>query len=229
MIQLFIVHHDAELGRQLVQMVKDYTSYESAFATSESEALVWLRRHASVHPRILLTELEASGFDGFNIAGTLGEMFPGLQTLFFPPYSVAQQRIEIVGSKIFPEPIDGERLIATIERSVRMLPNAPDFFQVIDLLQMCCLAKRSGALQMVADDCVGTIYLRAGAIVQAETALATGQPALDEIVSWREVEFAYDRGLCARAEPLKNRWDELLTKALEENRRRALPEWRQSA
>jgi hypothetical protein len=73
----------------------------------------------------------------------------GYKHLFLPAYAASVQRMEVAGSKVFPEPIDGERLIATIERSMRMFSGAPDLFHVLDILQMCCLSGRSGALQMV--------------------------------------------------------------------------------
>jgi hypothetical protein len=224
--QLLIVHGDAEIGGQLVRVVKEFTGYDSAFATSESETLVWLRRQPHMRPRILLTQLDAPGFDGFALGAMLSEMFPGLQTLFLPPYVAMQVRIEISGSKVFPEPIDGDRMIATIERSVRMRWDAPDWFHAVDVLQMCCLAGRSGALQMVRGSRVGNVYLRDGAIVHVETAGIRGYPALVEMVSWGEIEFAYDRALTAAAETLRGRWEQLLNDALEENKRSALPEWR---
>ena len=207
-------------------MVRDYTGYESALTGSESETLVWLRRQPEVHPRILLTQLDSPGLDGFALGAMLGEMFDGLQTLFLPPYSAPEQRIEIADSKIFPEPIDGERLIATIERSVRMIGSAADLFQGIEVLQMCCLARRSGAVQMVAGGNVGTVYLREGQIVHAETRNAQAEAAVIEIVSWGEIEFAYDGKIDAPAQSLKKPWDDLLIEAIEERKRRALPEWR---
>ncbi|MDQ2868184.1 MAG: DUF4388 domain-containing protein [Verrucomicrobiota bacterium] len=226
MIQLLIVHRDAEIGPQLVQMVKDYTGYGSALTTSESETLVYLRRQPSVRPRLFLAQLEAPGLDGFALGAMLSETWDGLQTLFFPSYAATEQRLELTGSKVFPEPIDGERLIAAIERSVRMLPGAPDLFHVLDVLQMCCLARRSGAVQMVAGKHVGTVYLRQGDIVHAETTAARGQQAVYEIVSWGEIEFAYDRSVRPPVETVKKPWDELLIDAVEERKRRALPEWR---
>ncbi|PYL80854.1 MAG: hypothetical protein DMF23_15495 [Verrucomicrobia bacterium] len=135
--------------------------------------------------------------------------------------------MEVAGSKVFPEPIDGERLISTIERSVRMFSDAPDLFHVLDILQMCCLSKRSGAVQMVSGSNVGTAYLRDGQIVHAETATECGDAALFEIVSWGEIEFAYDRSVHAGVETIKKAWKALLIDALEEGRRRALPVWRQ--
>jgi hypothetical protein len=224
--QLLIVHRDAEIGQQLVRLVKEFTGCDSAHTTSESETLVLLRRQPQVRPRILLTELDAPGLDGFSLGAILSEMFAGLQTLFLPPYVAMQVRIEIANSKIFPEPIDGDRLIATIERSIRMRWDAPDWFHVVDILQMCCLALRSGALQVVRGSRVGAVYLRNGALVHAETNGVRGYPALVEMISWGEIEFAYDRAMTAETETLRDPWDQILNDALEENKRSALPEWR---
>jgi len=224
--QLLIVHGDAEIGRQLVRLVKEFTGYDSAHTASESETLVWLRRDPAARPRILLTQLDGAGLDGFALGALLSETLPGLQTLFLPPYTAMQVRIEIAGSKIFPEPIDGDRLIANIERAVRMRWDAPDWFHVVDVVQMCCLAQRSGALQVVRGSRVGTVYLRGGAIIHAETAGVDGFPALVEMVSWGEIEFAYDRAMMTERETLRGRWDRMLADALEQNQRSALPEWR---
>jgi hypothetical protein len=228
-IELLIVHQDAEVGQPLVQMVKDYTGHETALTSSESETLVWLRRQPDVHPRILLTQLDGQGLDGLALAAMLSEMYPGLQTLFCPDYLASDQRMEIVGSKIFPEPIDGERLVAAIERSVRMLPGAPDYFHALDILQMCCLARRSGAVQLVSGSQIGTVYLNKGRIVYAQTRSAEATEAMQEIVSWNEVEFAYDRSVVAPEESLHVPWDQLLTDAVEQWQRRALPDWRRTA
>jgi Domain of unknown function (DUF4388) len=224
--QLLIVHRDAEIGQQLARLVKEFTGCDSAHTTSESETLVWLRRQPGARPRILLTQLDAPGLDGFSLGATLSEMFAGLQTLFLPPYVATQARIEIASSKIFPEPIDGDRLIATVERSIRMRWDAPDWFHVVDILQMCCLAGRNGALQVVRGSRVGTVYLRDGSIVHAETSGVRGYLALVEMVSWGEIEFAYDRAMTAESETLRGPWDQLLNDALEENKRSSLPEWR---
>ena len=226
MIQLLIVHQDAEIGRQLVRIVKEFTGYNSVHTSSESETLVYLGRQPQARPRILLSQLDGPGFDGFALGAMISEMFPGLQTLFLPPYVAMQVRLEVAGSKVFPEPIDGDRMIATIERSVRMRWDAPDWFHAVDVLQMCCLAGRSGALQMVRGSRVGTVYLREGAIVHAEAACLRAYPALVEIVSWGEIEFAYDRALSPERESLRGQWDGLLSEALEENKRSALPDWR---
>ena len=190
-MELLIVHRDAELGEQLVQMVKDYTEHECDFAGSQPAALDWGRRHARC--ALLIAQLESEGLDGLAVGGALSEIFPGLQTLFLPPYPANEQRLLIADTKVFPEPIDGEGLLAAIARAETSVGGAAELFHMADVLQMCCLSRRSGAIQMVKEDKSGIVYLRNGAIVHAETIVGRGKDALLEIAAWKYVEFAYDK------------------------------------
>jgi hypothetical protein len=69
--------------------------------------------------------------------------------------------------------------------------------------------------------------LRDGQIIHSETGAECGNDALVEIVSWGEIEFAYDRAAFPGVETISEAWNALLLDALEEGRRRALPAWRQ--
>jgi hypothetical protein len=211
-MQLLIVHCDAELGAQLVQMVKDYTTHDCDIVDSEAAALAWARHHSSC--AFLLTQLEATAVDGLRIGGSLSENFPGLQTAFLPAYSRTEQRLEVEETKVFPEPIDGEALLATIARAERAAPGALDLFHVIDVLQMCCLSRCNGAVQIVIGEESGIIFLRDGQIVHAETDAERGKQALFEMVAWGFVEFAYDRTIRAPVETIAMAWDAALIEAV---------------
>jgi hypothetical protein len=210
-MEVLIVHRDAEIGEQLVQMVKDYTAHECDFAGSHVAALDWGRRHQRC--RLLITQLEGEGLDGLALGGALSESFPGLQTLFLPPYAASEQRLVVSQTKVFPEPIDGEALLEAIGRAENATAGAPDLFHVVDLLQMCCLSRRSGAVQMVKENKSGIVFLRGGKIVHAETTAARGKEALLEIVGWEFVEFAYDKTVRPPVETVTVPWDELLIEA----------------
>jgi hypothetical protein len=226
-MQLLIAHRDAEIGEQLMQMVKDYTAHECDLVGSDAAAIDWGRRHARC--TLLLTQLEADGLDGLALGGALSEIFPGLQTLFLPPYPASEQRLEVADTKIFPEPIDGEGLLGAISRAEAAVSGAPDLFHVADVIQMCCLSRRSGAIQMVKEKKSGIIFLHNGELVHAETTAARGREALFEIITWEYVEFAYDRTVRPPVETIKQPWDEVLIEAVgrqkgeptEEQRRRA--------
>jgi hypothetical protein len=187
-MELLIVHRDAEVGEQLVQMVKDYTVHECDLVGSDVAALDWGRRHARC--TLLLTQLEGDGIDGLAVGGALSEIFPGLQTLFLPPYPASEQRLVVEETKVFPEPIDGEGLLASITRAEVVKAGAPDLYHVADVLQMCCLSRRSGAIQMVKGSQSGIAFLRGGQIVHAET---TGGRADALSESDGNMSTAYDR------------------------------------
>jgi Domain of unknown function (DUF4388) len=220
-MQLLIAHRDQEIGEQLVQMVKDYTTHECDLVGSDAAALDWGRRRAQCV--LLLTQLEGEGLDGLALGGSLSEIFPGLQTLFLPAYAASEQRLEINETKVFPEPIDGEGLLGAIARAEEAVEGAPDLFHVADVLQMCCLSQRSGAIQMVKGKKSGIVFLHGGKLVHAETTAERGKNALFEIVDWEYVEFAYDRTVRPPVETITTPWDQVLIEAVE-RRKEITPE-----
>ena len=147
-MQLLIVHDDAEVGEQLAGMVADYTEHGCDLVGSDAAAQEWAQKHARCD--LLLAQLDGNGVDGLSLGGTLSETFPGPSgVVSCPRYRAAEQRLEIARTKVFPEPIDGERLLEAIEGAAAAEPDAPDLFHVLDILQMCCLSKRTGAVQIV--------------------------------------------------------------------------------
>jgi hypothetical protein len=220
-MQLLIVHDDAEVGEQLMSLVKDYTAHQCALVESDAAALRWARDHARCG--FLLAQLDGSAVNGLTLGGSLSEIFPGLQTFFFPAYPVAAQPLEIAETKVFPEPIDGERLLEAIETVAEPGPDAPDLFHILDVLQMCCLSRRSGALQVVQQSGIGLIYLRDGRIVHVESETAHGTEALFEIAAWDLVEFAYDPSARA-SETISLPWDGTLVQTLDRQKGKGLQE-----
>jgi len=226
-MQVLIAHRDAEIGEQLAQMVTDYTTHECNFAGSGAAAMDWARRHARC--ALLITQLEAEGLDGLSLGGTLSEIFPGLQTLFLPAYPASEQRLEIAETKVFPEPIDGEALLAAIERADAGREPILDLFHITDVLQMCCLSRRGGALQMVKEKKSGIVFLQNGEIVHAETTAKRGRDAFLEMATWGYIEFAYDRTVRPPVETINGAWDQLLIEAVEARKTEKGEEERRSA
>ena len=211
-MQLLIVHHDAEVGEQLVRMVKEYTEHSCGLADSERAALDWARGV----PRcsLLITQLHGEGINGLSLAATLSDTFAGLQTMFLPDYSAEEQRLDIPGTKIFPEPIDGERLLDAIAHADQQRQTGMDLFHALDVLQMCCLSGRSGAVQLVKGSKTAVVFLLSGRIVHAERGTARGAEALQELAPWEAVEFAYDYSVRAPVQTIHTPWHEAVIAAV---------------
>jgi len=211
-MQLLIVHHDADLGEQLVEMVKEYTEHNCGFATTAARALDWAR--GVTRCSLLITQLEAEGIDGLELGGSLSEMFAGLQTMFLPAYQSSEQRLEVPHTRVFPEPIDGGRLLGAIARAEAQRQTGMDLFHALDVLQMCCLSRRSGAVQLVKGSRTAIVYLRQGDIVHAERDTARGAEAIYEIAPWEAVEFAYDQSVRAPIPTINTPWAETIIAAV---------------
>ena len=220
-MQVLVVHHDVEVGEQLVRMVEDYTAHTCAFTATDADALEWAR--AQRECSVLLVQLESPEVDGLSIGGSLAEIFAGLQTIFLPSYAASEQRLEVTNPKVFPEPIDGERLLKAIDRAAGATSyRALDLFHVVDVLQMCSLSRRTGAIQIVKGARTALVFLREGQIVHAEHGAARGVPALAEMVSWEAVEFAYDASMRAPGNTVSETWEEVLIEAVLRNDRNQL-------
>jgi CheY-like chemotaxis protein len=227
-MQLLIVHRDPEMGEALVQMAKSYTRHQCQLVRSDSAAMDWARRPRQCD--LLLTQLEADGIDGLALGSSLSEAYPALQVLFFPNYAAAERRLEISATKVFPEPIEGDALLSAIERAENAPPDAPDLFHIVDVLQMCCLSRRSGALQLAKESRSGLVFLRNGKIVHAETAIPRGRDALFEMVNWEFVEFAYERSVRPPLETITAGWHDILIDAIAAQRQdNAIKSHRRSA
>ncbi len=216
-MQLLIVHHDVEVGEELARMVKEYTEHQCGFATTDAGALDWAR--GVTRCSLLITQLQGEGVNGLSLGASLCDIFAGMQTMFLPDYPASEQRLEISHSKIFPEPIEGERLLEAIARADTQRQTGHDLFHALDVLQMCCLAERSGALQLVNGSQTAIVYLLNGRIVHAERGSTRAVDALYELVSWEAVEFAYDYSVRAPAQTIATSWDEAIIAAV--NRRKA--------
>ncbi len=219
-MQLLIVHHEAEIGEPLQAMVQEYTSHAADFVATGEEALAWAAQADGCD--LLITQLESAGVDGLTLAGSLGEQFSHLHTFFLPAYPLAAQRLEVANTKIFPEPIEGERLLQAIERTAAA-PGTPDLFHIIDLLQMCCLSDKSGAVQLVVGADSGIVYLRNGELRDAETARTRGMEAIYEMLRWGHVEFAFDAHASPAEHSIDIGWDAVLIEVvMREREERAL-------
>ncbi|MEP6686590.1 MAG: DUF4388 domain-containing protein [Verrucomicrobiota bacterium] len=216
-MQILIVHRDVEIGAQLVQMVKAYTAHECELVRADAQALAWAEAHSRCD--FLLTQFQADKIDGFALGGTLSERFARLQTAFFPSYRASEQRLEIRDTKIFPEPIDGERLLEMLQRAEATANETGDVFHPADILQMCCLSRKGGALQMVSAGRAGLVFLRNGRLTYAEAEGLRGPAALLEIIAWEYVEFAYDSSLRPVAETISGSWDKVLIEAVKGRKR----------
>ncbi len=210
-MQLLIVHHDPEVGEGLHAMLREYSSDEVNYVESDAAAHAWAESHPECD--VLLTQLEGPGVNGLALSSSLGAIYGALQSFFLPAYQASAQPLEVARSKIFPEPIEGERLLHRLAQ-VAANERTGDFFHLVDLLQMCCLSEKSGAMQMVAGNESGVVFLRHGELRHAVTARAQGLEAIYEMLFWGPAGFAFDEDSSPAEQTIDVGWDVALVEVV---------------
>jgi two-component system chemotaxis response regulator CheB len=82
--------------------------------------------------------------------------------------------------------------------------------QLIDLIQMCCLANSSLAIRVKKNEQIGTIFIAEGEIVHADCGHETGEEAFYQILSWQSGMFETLTFNAIPDETIRKNWQFLL-------------------
>ncbi len=85
-----------------------------------------------------------------------------------------------------------------------------DQFQLVDILQMCCLSRRSGRLQISKGIESGVIFLSEGNMLHAVTGELEGEAAVYKIISWDFGQFSFEEGLQPDRQSIGSTWEHVI-------------------
>ncbi len=85
-----------------------------------------------------------------------------------------------------------------------------DQFDLVDIIQMCCVGKRTGRLQIARRVERGVLYLRSGQIVHAVSGVLESEEAAYEIIGWSAGQFSFDDGIQPEMQTIHSGWEHLV-------------------
>ncbi len=85
-----------------------------------------------------------------------------------------------------------------------------DQFELLDIIQMCCVSKRTGRLHIARRQERGLLYLRVGQIIQAMTGGVEGEEAAYEIIGWSSGQFSFEEGVQPESQTITSGWEHLI-------------------
>ncbi len=85
-----------------------------------------------------------------------------------------------------------------------------DQFQLVDIIQMCCLSRRSGRLRLSKGVDKGVLFLHDGNIVHAACGNLVGEEAVYRIIDWDFGEFHLDEGISADQQTITAGWESVI-------------------
>ena len=85
-----------------------------------------------------------------------------------------------------------------------------DQFDLVDIIQMCCVGKRTGRLQIARRAERGVLYLRGGQIIHAASGTLEGEEAVYEIIGWSGGQFSFEDGVQPEEASIQTGWEHLV-------------------
>ena len=188
---------------------------------------------------LVLSDIRMPGMDGFDLVRSLRRLCPSVQVVFMTGFDVPEARIEAsgLGSVAFlQKPFRADRLLEIVEEAfqiddeTRSLPLRPggagerprsgvslqgrlEHFPLGEILQMCCMSRRTGRIVVLRGAERGEIYVANGRIVHALRDGAAGEEALFELYGWDHGALIMEDGVVCPAETIGGGWEHLLMEA----------------
>ena len=94
-----------------------------------------------------------------------------------------------------------------------------------DLIQFQCLSMSTRAVRVEASSAHGRIYFTGGQIVHASVGTLSGEPALFEMLSWKNGTFVIEEGNRPSEETITRQWHSLLLEAAQMADENAAPSY----
>jgi CheY-like chemotaxis protein len=200
-------------------------------ARSDREALERLGNFSLLMPDVFLTRLDADGADGTSgvaADGVLGRLRANPLTERLPVVVLGsgdgeerRRALRLGITHLVPPPYDGEELVLTTRlaleqhRDERLLSGTLDQLPVAELLQTAEAGRKTGTIALKSRGRSGTLWLRGGRIVDAETGDGRrGKEAVFALSVWDEGSFEADFGPISVPERITDSTSHLLLEAM---------------
>ncbi len=92
-----------------------------------------------------------------------------------------------------------------------------DEFQLVDIIQMCCISRKTGRLRVSKGLERGVMFLREGEIIHAVCGEDEAEQAVYHIISWEAGEFVLDEGLAPNKQTITAGWEHLVMEGVRRN------------
>ncbi|HEX8373353.1 MAG TPA: SUMF1/EgtB/PvdO family nonheme iron enzyme [Chthoniobacterales bacterium] len=178
------------------------TGYDlSDFAANVGDALILAK---PIHSTAILQEVHRvwEEVEGVNTSPT--EAPPA--TAVFATLTTTSQLVPVV--KAEPEPATSTDLRALVQK--QGFTGQLDQFQLVDIIQMCCMSRRTGRLRVSRGVESGVIYLRDGNMIHCVVGPLRGEDAVYRIISWDVGQFTFEYGMEPDEQTITVGWEHLV-------------------
>lgn len=195
--KLLLLDDDQEMLVTYKQLLSDLPSKPEVFtAISGSRAMAMLEADTF---RLLICDLKMPKMDGLQVLSIVRRKYPTLRTVVLTSAVEEQYRSRAyaLGVDLFwRKPASEQEIQMFLECLESLLGRDLDSGfrgvqskSLVDLIQLECISQSSSVLRITNGTLTGKIWIQNGEIVDAEAESTVGEPAFNQILSWRAGGF----------------------------------------
>lgn len=235
---VLVVDDDPLFDGLVVDHLTETGEYQVHSARSGEQALKILEQEDI---EILITDIKMPNKDGFELVTEVRRDFPTMSVIVvsgFGKPKLFDREEDSAGILFLQKPINFARLKKALRKAVydavpvpdhpttsgektdaRMLAGQAAQFPILDMIQICCIAERTGNVKLRRGGLMSHIYLDQGEIVHAELGHLTGSEAFYELATWDDADFSFENAVRPPKKTILKAWESLVYEGIQ---RRAL-------
>jgi CheY-like chemotaxis protein len=237
---VLVVDDDPIFDGLVVDHLTEDNEYDVLSARGGEQALKILKQ---TNIDVLITDIKMPSPDGFELITQVRRDCPLMSVIvisgFGRPRWLSQGDTKN-GLQFMEKPINFLKLKKLLRKAVFDALPAPDNpstveekmdqmmleghaaqFPVLDMIQICCIAERTGRVTLQRGGLDGHIYLDQGEIVHAQCHALSGACAFKELTTWEDGDFSFENTVCASNRTIFQSWESLVYDSIQQRAQRA--------
>lgn len=186
---------------------------------------------------VLITDIKMPNKDGFELVTRVRDEFPNISVVvvtgFGKPKGVFSDEQQ-GGIHFLEKPVNFSRLKKILRKAVfdavpvphppttprdaadaSMLAGQAAQFPILDMVQICCIAERTGCATLRRGDKQGRIWLDRGEIIHATAGDLTGPDAFYELARWDDADFSFSTAEQAPRQTIQCNWESVVYEGIQ--------------
>ena len=236
--RVLVVDDDPMFDGLVVDHLAEDNEYTVLSARSGEQALKILDQ---TDIDVLITDIKMPHTDGFELISRVRADLPNASVIVISGFGRPRwldREDQAAGIQFLEKPVNFIRLKKLLRKAVydavpiphdpqtseeqmdaRMLAGQAAQFPVLDMIQICCIAERTGCVTLRRDGRNGLIYLEQGEIVHAGVDALSGAEAFYELATWDDSDFTFENAIETPHKSISEAWESVVYEGIQ---RRAL-------
>jgi len=232
--RVLVVDDDPLFDGLVVDHLNEDDEYYVLSARSGEQALKVLEQ---TDVDVLVTDIKMPNKDGFELVTQIRNDHPNMSVIVISGYGRPKwlnRDDESGGIQFVEKPVNFTRLKKLLRKAVydavpvpanpttpqeetdaRMLAGQPAQFPILDMIQICCIAERTGCVTLRRNGSECHIHLDTGEIVHAESGATTGAEAFYELATWDDADFSFENTVEPPCKTIKKSWESLVYEGIQ--------------